>query len=128
GASGVMVAHLSIPSLDNTPNLPSTLSRKVVHDILKKEMGFKGLVFTDAMDMKGVVKHFKNGEADVRAIIAGNDVLELSQNSKRAIKMVRKAIRQKRIDKDEIEVRIKTVLAAKYWLGLYDPKPVITNG
>src|SRR5690606_38271613 len=66
GASGVMVAHMNIPSLDQTPNLPSSLSRTVVTDILKNEMGFKGLVFTDAMDMKGVVKYFKDGEADVR--------------------------------------------------------------
>lgn len=118
GASGVMVAHMNILSLDPTPNLPSSLSKPIVTDILKKELGFKGLTFTDAMDMNGVVKYFKDGEADVRAIIAGNDVLELSQNSKRAIKMVRKAIRKKRIDKHDIEARIKKVLAAKYWLGL----------
>jgi beta-glucosidase-like glycosyl hydrolase len=118
GASGVMVAHMSIPSLDSTPNLPSSLSKPIVTDILKDELGFKGLIFTDAMDMQGVVKYFKDGEADVRAIIAGNDILELSQNSKRAIKMVRKAIKEKRIDKNELETRIKKVLAAKYWLGL----------
>lgn len=118
GASGLMIAHMSIPNLDSTSNLPSSLSKPIVTDILKKELGFKGLIFTDAMNMQGVVKYFKEGEADVRAIIAGNDVLELSQNSKRAIKMVRKAIRDKRIDKHDIEARIKKVLAAKYWLGL----------
>ena len=118
GASGVMVAHMNIPSLDNTPNLPSSLSKPIVTGILKKDLGFKGLTFTDAMDMKGVIKYFKDGEADVRAIIAGNDVLELSNNSKRAIKMVRKAIRKRRIDKKEFEGRVKKVLAAKYWLGL----------
>ncbi len=128
GTSGVMVAHLSIPSLDSETNLPSSLSRKVVTDILKNELGFKGLVFTDAMDMKGVVKYFKDGEADVRAIVAGNDVLELSENSDRAIKMVRKAIRKKRISKDEFEAKVKKVLAAKYWLGLDQPTEVnVTN-
>src|SRR5690606_26393824 len=126
GASGIMVAHMSIPSLDSTTNLPSSLSRSIVTDILKGELGFKGLTFTDAMDMNGVVKYFQDGEADVRAIIAGNDVLELSQNSKRAIKMVRKAIRNKRIDKKDIEARIKKVLAAKYWLGLDDLQEVDT--
>ena len=126
GASGVMIAHMNIPNLDPTTNLPSSLSKPIVTGILKNELGFKGLVFTDAMDMTGVVKYFKDGEADVRAIIAGNDVLELSQNSKRAIKMVRKAIRQKRIDKDDIETRIKKVLAAKYWLGLNNLQPVDT--
>src|SRR5690606_31952717 len=126
GAPGIMVAHISIPSLDSTTNLPSSLSKPIVTDILKNELGFKGLTFTDAMDMQGVVKYFKGGEADVRAIIAGNDVLELSQNSKRAIKMVRKAIRNKRIDKKDIEARIKKVLAAKYWLGLDELKEVDT--
>lgn len=128
GASGVMVGHMDIPSLDDTPNLPSSLSRKVITDLLKNEMSFRGLVFTDAMDMNGVVKYFKNGEADVRAMIAGNDVLELSQNSKLAVKMVRKAIRKKRLDKDEMKTRVKKVLAAKYWLGLANPQPVgLTN-
>jgi len=127
GASGVMVAHLNIPSLDNTPNLPSSLSKHVVTDLLKNELNFNGLVFTDAMDMEGVVKYFKDGEADVRAIIAGSDVLELSQNSKRANKMIRKAIRKKRIDKEELAKRIKKVLAAKYWLGLNNFKPIQTQ-
>jgi beta-N-acetylhexosaminidase len=127
GASGVMVAHLNIPSLDNTPNLPSSLSKRVVTDLLKDELKFDGLVFTDAMDMEGVVKYFRDGEADVRAIIAGSDVLELSQNSKRANRMIRKAIRMKRIDKLELETRVKKVLAAKYWLGLNNFKSIQTQ-
>src|SRR5690606_8574901 len=73
GLSGIMVAHMNIPALDATPNVPSTLSKPVITGLLKDKLGFKGLVFTDAMEMKGVVKYFPNGEADVRAIIAGND-------------------------------------------------------
>lgn len=128
GASGVMVAHMNIPSLDPTPNLPSSLSKKMVTDLLQDKLGFKGLVFTDAMDMNGVVKHFRNGEADVRAIIAGNDILELSQNSARAIDMVLQAIRQNRIAQSEIDARVKKVLAAKYWLGLHQQAPVALDG
>lgn len=124
GASGVMVAHMNIPSLDATPNLPSSLSKKIVTNLLKEDLGFKGLVFTDAMDMNGVVKHFRNGEADVRAIIAGNDILELSQNSARAIDMVLQAIRQNRISQQDINARVKKVLAAKYWLQLHRQQPV----
>ncbi len=128
GASGVMVAHMNIPSLDNTPNLPSSLSKHIVTDILKRRFGFKGLTFTDAMDMRGVVKHFQNGEADVRAIIAGNDLLELSQNSARAIDMVLQAIKQGRITQQDIDARVKKILATKYWLGLDKPEPVqLTN-
>lgn len=124
GASGVMVAHMNIPSLDTTSNLPSSLSRDIITGILKERLGFKGLAFTDAMDMKGVGKYFQDGEADVRAIMAGNDVLELSEDSKRAIKRVRKAIRKKRLSWDELNARVKKVLAAKYWLQLDKWRPV----
>ena len=65
GAAGVMIAHMNIPSLDATPNMPSTLSKPIVTDILKEQIGFKGIVISDAMGMKGVVKYFKDGEADV---------------------------------------------------------------
>jgi Beta-glucosidase-related glycosidases len=128
GAAGVMVAHMNIPSLDKTPNLPSSLSKPIITDILKGRLGFKGLAFTDAMDMKGVVKHFKNGEADVRAIIAGNDVLELSENSARAINLVLKAIKQGRISQQDIDRRVKKVLATKYWLRVDTLQPVELRG
>lgn len=118
GASGVMVAHMNIPSLDETPNLPSSLSKHIVTNVLKKRLGFQGLTFTDAMDMKGVVKNFGGGEADVRAIIAGNDVLELSENSARAIDMVLQAIKQGRLTQQDIDTRVKKIIATKYWLGL----------
>jgi len=125
GTSGVMIAHMNIPSLDNTPNLPSSLSKHIVTDILKKRLGFDGLIFTDAMDMQGVVKHFRNGEADVRAIIAGNDVLELSLNSARAIDLVLQAIKQQRLSQQDIDARVKKILAAKYWLGLDNRREVV---
>jgi beta-N-acetylhexosaminidase len=118
GAAGVMIAHMNIPSLDNTPNLPSTLSKPIVTGILKQELGFKGLIVSDAMEMKGVVKHFKNGEADVMGVIAGNDILELSENSARAIKLVRKAVRDQRITMERIDSSVKKILMAKYWAGL----------
>lgn len=118
GASGVMVAHMSIPALDNTPNLPSTLSKPIVTGSLKETLGFKGLVFSDAMEMKGVVKYFPDGEADVRAIMAGNDVIELSEDTPRAIKLVGKAIRQRRIERAKVKESVKKILAAKYWAGL----------
>lgn len=128
GAPGVMVAHMNIPSLDKTPHLPSSLSPNVVTDLLKQQLGFKGLIFTDAMDMNGVVKYFKGGEADVRAVIAGNDVLELSQNSKRAIDMIEKAIASKRISRQDIDKRVKKILAAKLWLALDKYKPTDLRG
>ena len=118
GASGVMVAHMNIPALDSTKNLPSTLSRPIITGILRNELLFKGLIFSDAMEMKGVVKFFPNGEADVLGIIAGNDILELSENSKRAVQLIRKAVRQGRISRQQINSSVKKVLTAKYWAGL----------
>lgn len=127
GASGVMIAHMNIPALDSTPNMPSTLSKPIVTGILKEELGFKGLIVSDAMGMKGVVKFFKDGEADVMGVIAGNDILELSENSDRAIKLVRKAIRQDRIPMERIDESVKKILYAKYWAGLNKPDTIVTQ-
>ncbi len=128
GASGVMVAHMNIPSLDSTANLPSTLSKPIITELLKKELSFKGLVISDAMGMKGVVKYFPDGEADLRAILAGNDVLELSENSERGIKLIRKAIRKHQLSWEDINERVKKVLVAKYWAGLAKPyQPDLQN-
>ncbi|WP_158994430.1 glycoside hydrolase family 3 protein [Mucilaginibacter sp. L196] len=126
GISGIMIAHMDIPSLDSTKHLPSTLSRKIVTGILKDSLGFKGLVVSDAMEMRGVVKYFPNGEADVRAFLAGNDILELSPNSELAIKKIRRAIRKDEITQAEFDTKVKKVLAAKYWAGLnnYHETPI----
>ena len=118
GAAGVMVAHMNIPALDATPNMPSTLSKPIVTGILKEQLGFKGIIISDAMGMKGVVKFFKDGEADVMGVIAGNDILELSENSKRAVKMVRQAIKDQRLTMERIDESVKKILTAKYWAGL----------
>ncbi|MFD0795796.1 glycoside hydrolase family 3 protein [Mucilaginibacter litoreus] len=123
GISGVMIAHMNIPALDTTQNLPSTLSRPIVTGLLKDSLGFKGIVASDAMEMKGVTKFFPKGEADLRAFLAGNDLIELSENSKLAAKLILKAIRKKRITSEEFEAKIKKLLAAKYWAGLNQYKP-----
>lgn len=127
GISGIMVAHMDIPALDNTKNLPSTLSRPIITGILKDSLGFKGLVVSDAMEMKAVTNYFPAGEADVKAFIAGNDVIELSENSARGIKLIRRAIRKGKVSKKEFETRVKKVLAAKYWAGLNHYKEVSTD-
>ncbi|MDB5261838.1 MAG: serine hydrolase, partial [Adhaeribacter sp.] len=124
GLSSVMVAHLNIPALDTTVNLPSTLSKPIVTDLLKNELGFKGLVISDAMNMKGVTNNFPNGTADVKAILAGNDIIEFSENVSLAITLIREAITKKEITQEEIDLRVKKILAAKYWAGLHQFKPV----
>jgi beta-N-acetylhexosaminidase len=118
GVSGVMIAHMAIPSLDNTPNLPSTLSRKIVTNLLKDSLGFKGLVVSDAMEMQGVIKYFPDGEAELRAFLAGNDIIELSMDSKESIHKILKAMRHHKLPIEEFEAKVKKVLVAKYWAGL----------
>lgn len=127
GAPSVMVAHMNIPALDATPNIPSSISKKVVTDLLRKELGFQGLTVTDAMDMNGVKKYFPRGEADVMAIEAGHDLLEVSENSGRAIDLIEKAIKSGRISQASVDARVKKVLAAKLWLGLNQSRKVNTN-
>lgn len=127
GAPAIMVAHMNIPSLDSTPNIPSSISRPIVTGILREELGFRGLTVTDAMDMNGVKKFFPNGEADVMAIIAGHDLLEISENSNRAIDLVLQAIQEGRVNQADVDARVKKVLASKLWLGLDQYKDVNTT-
>ncbi|WP_051718557.1 glycoside hydrolase family 3 N-terminal domain-containing protein [Hymenobacter sp. IS2118] len=126
GLGGMMVAHLNVPALDTVPG-PSTLSRPIVTDFLRREMGFQGLIFTDAMNMKGVTSMFPPGEADVRALLAGNDILEFSKNVPLAINMVRAAVDSGRISQREIDEHCRRVLAMKQWAGLNHYQPISTK-
>ncbi len=118
GVLSIMVAHLFVPSIDGTPNRPTSLSYNAVTGLLRNELCYKGLTFTDALEMKGVTKFFPSGEASVQSIIAGNDILCLPGDIKGSIKEIRKAIRKNKIDKQDFEARVKKVLLAKYNAGL----------
>ncbi len=118
GLGSMMVAHLSIPALDTTPNQASTLTKKIVTGLLKDTLGFKGLVFTDALNMKGVSKFYKPGEADVKALLAGNDVLLFAEDVPTAIVEIKKAIERGDISQEEIDKRCMKILLAKQWAGL----------
>jgi len=127
GLQGVMVGHLSIPSLDTTAMLASTLSKPIVTGLLRDDLKFKGLVFTDAMDMKGATKMFPEGTANVKAILAGNDILETFVDVPAAFNAIKKALDNKEITQDEIDFRVKRILAAKAWAGLHQYKPIDMN-
>lgn len=127
GIKSMMVAHIHIPAYDKTPNMATTLSKKVVTDLLKNEMKFEGLVFTDALNMKGVSKYNKPGEVDLKALLAGNDVLLYAENVPLAIKKIQKAIKDKDISQEEIDQRVKKILKAKYFVGLDKSKYVNLN-
>src|SRR5215203_2583154 len=118
GVGSVMIAHLSIPAIDTTTNLPTSLSKNNVHHLLRDELNYKGLAFTDALEMKGVSKYFPGGEAAVQALIAGNDMLCLPENVPAAIDAVKTAIKEKRLKWNDIDAKVKRVLLSKYQLGL----------
>jgi beta-N-acetylhexosaminidase len=123
----VMVAHLSVPAIDNTANKPSSLSKKNITGVLRDDLDFDGLTFTDALEMKGVTKYFPAGDAAVQALIAGNDMLCLPENVPDAIDAVKKAIKKKKLKQKDIDEKVKKVLMAKYQLGLSRPLLVDTT-
>ena len=118
GIGSVMIAHLSIPAIDSTPHLPTSLSSKNVNGLLRNELHYNGISFTDALEMKGVAKYFPQGEAAVQSLVAGNDMLCLPGNVKDCIKQIKQAIRKKELHWTNIDNSVKKVLLAKYNLGL----------
>ncbi len=118
GIDSIMTAHLTVPALEPEP-IPATVSRRIMTDLLKKEMGFTGLVTTDAMDMFGLSKQFSPGEAAVRAIEAGVDVLLVPPDPEKAITGVVQAVQSGRISRERLRQSVEKVLAAKVHLGLH---------
>ncbi len=124
GISSTMIAHLYIPSIDNTPNRATSISKNNVTGLLRDALHFQGITFTDALDMKGVTKFFPDGQASVEALIAGNDMLCLPEDVSVAIAKVKEAIKNKKLSWDDIEIHCKKVLLAKYSYGLAQLKPI----
>lgn len=127
GLGSVMVAHMNIPVLDDTPNLASTLSKPIVTGLLKKDMGYEGLVFTDALNMQGVAKFYEPGVVDVKALLAGNDMLLNTMDVAATLREIKIAIENGEITQEEIDQRVMKVLKAKAWVGLDKWKPIETT-
>ena len=127
GALGVMIAHLNIPALDTTRNRPSTLSPAIVTNLLKNELGFQGLIFSDAMNMKGVTKYFPSGQADELGIEAGMDILEFTENVPAALALIKQAVIDGRVSQASLDARCLKVLRAKAWVGLDQNKPIVLD-
>ena len=122
GLDGIMTAHLNIPSLDK--NKVSTLSKKVINNLLIDDLGFKGLVITDALDMKAIVDFSKGDYPDVSALNAGNDLLLMPTDVAKSIKELKKAIQKNKISNKTLEKAVKKNLMAKYKSGLNNFKPI----
>lgn len=125
--ASIMVAHLYIPELDDTENQASTLSPKIVNGLLKDSLGFEGLVFTDALNMKGVSQYYDPGEVDVQALLAGNDVLLFPLNVPVAVNRIKQAITEGELTEDELDRKVLKILKAKEWAGLSQYEPIKTE-
>lgn len=153
GVASVMIAHLALPRIDPTPapareglaetthpygasaeevalgaTLPASLSSAIVDGILRRDLGFDGLVVTDAIDMGGIVHHFDAGEAAVRAIEAGVDQIVKPSDIDAAIAGVRAAVRSGRLSEARIDTSVRRILAAKRGLPrfAFDPETIVT--
>jgi len=124
--AGVMVAHLNVPSIEPTEGVPSSLSYTIVTDILKKQLGYKGLVFTDALNMKGASNFKQPGDIDLAAFKAGNDVLLFTEDAPKAISKIIEAYNKKEITEERLSHSVKKMLAAKYDVNLNHFKPIDT--
>ncbi|MFM2224554.1 MAG: hypothetical protein RJA07_756 [Bacteroidota bacterium] len=120
----IMVAHLGIPQLEPDEKTPSSLSQNIVEKLLKTELGYKGLVITDALGMNGVTKNFEPGIVDVKALLAGNDMLLMSKNVEEAIRQIFIARDKNLISQQEIDNRVRKILYYKYKAGLNHYQPI----
>ena len=128
GVGAVMVAHLYIPALDPTPNLPTSMSPRIITDLLRKRMGYDGLVFTDALNMKGVTKFYAPGEVSLQAFLAGNDMLLSPNNVPRAARLMLQSVADGKISLEDLNSRVRRILRGKYRSGLATYRPLAIEG
>ena len=126
GMRAIMTAHIAVPGLSNN-RLPATLTEEVLTDLLRAELGFEGIVFTDAMDMAAVDRAFPSGEASVRAILAGADVILMPRDVGEAIEAIADAVRSNRIEEERIERSVSKLLRLKEEMGLHEQRLVDVN-
>ena len=130
--ASVMIGHLNVPALEPKAGLPSSLSSVIITNLLKKKMGYEGLIFTDALGMKGVSEYLPVGEVEVEAFLAGNDILLMPANVAKGFEAMKKAYQNKRISEERLAHSVKKILMAKYKVGLTTFTPLdetkITEG
>jgi len=124
GIGSVMLAHLFIPALDSENNTAASISPKVGRALLRDSLGYRGLVFSDALNMKGVSAYFKTGELEVKAFLAGNDFLLFSENVPVAFNAVKQAVTTGVISEEKLNESVRRILKAKAFAGLNNYKPV----
>jgi beta-N-acetylhexosaminidase len=109
----IMVGHLEVPAFEEQPKLPSSLSKKIVTDLLQKELGFTGLVITDSLHMYGVTKYFNPGEYELYGLLAGNDILLCPFDVPAAVAAIKQAITDNRVSEEAINAHVEKILRVK---------------
>jgi beta-N-acetylhexosaminidase len=120
GVDAVMTAHVAVPQLTKGAKTPATLSPEILTDVLKNSLGFRGIVVTDSMEMDGIKKHYGNGEAAVKAVKAGVDVLLLPPDAVEAINAIERAVKSGEISEKRIDESVRKILEAKQRLRLHE--------
>jgi beta-N-acetylhexosaminidase len=118
GVDAVMSSHIVLPALDPAPGIPATLSRPILTGLLREELGFDGLVFTDAMEMQAIRDHFGPGEAAARAVRAGVDLVLVPPDPEAAFRGIRAAVERGEITREDLDRSVRRILRAKARLGL----------
>ena len=127
GMASVMVAHLNVPSLESTDGLPSSLSYTITTKLLKEKLNYNGLIFTDALNMKGAADYKKPGDVDLAAFKAGNDVLVFTENAPKGISKIIEAYNNNEITEERLSHSVKKILRSKYEVNLNNYKPIETT-
>jgi beta-N-acetylhexosaminidase len=118
GVDSIMIGHLAVPAFEPDPNVPATLSYNIMTGLLRDQMGFKGLIVTDAMDMGGVTNLYPPGEAAVRSVEGGADMVLMPPVPDAAMEGLIDAVKSGRIPEKRIDESVRRILEAKEHLGL----------
>ena len=123
----IMTGHLNVPALEPDPNTPATLSQNILTNLLRNQLGYQGLIVTDAMDMGGITVRYAPGEAAVRAVAAGVDALLMTPVPDAAFEALQEAVKSGRISKERLDASVRRILQAKARLGLNQNRLVDVN-
>ncbi len=127
GVGSIMVAHLSVPSLEPNSSLPSSLSERIVTGLLREKMNYGGLIVTDALNMKGSADFASSEEINLQAILAGNDLLDVPLQVKESVALFQKALKSGKLTEKRLDESVRRILRTKYWAGLNHYEPIRTE-
>ena len=118
GVMSVMVGHLAVPAIEGDSGIPASLSKKIITDLLKNQLGFNGLIVTDALNMHGITNYYSTAKATIEAIKAGNDCILFPDDPVEAIDAIINAVKSGELEESRLDYSVRKILMAKKWLGL----------